>query len=83
LQKYLFYFNFYLVDLRWIKFDVIYYEYGAMVIVYDDPDKAVRTYKTLRDSFFDDKQLTVLLLPTIQVDLLICNNIILQIRVNQ
>ncbi len=83
MQKYLFYFNFYLVDLRWIKFDVIYYEYGAMVIVYDDPDKAVRTYKTLRDSFFDDKQLTVLLLPTIQVDLLICNNIILQIRVNQ
>ena len=56
-----------LLALRWIKFDAIYYEYGAMVILYDNSDKAVKAYKLLKDSVFDDKQLTVLLLPNIQV----------------
>lgn len=53
-------------DLRWIRFDAIYYEYGAIVIVYDNPDKAIKSYKILKDSYFDEKQLTVLLLPSIQ-----------------
>lgn len=55
------------IDLRWSKFDVIYYEYGSMVILYDDSAKAVRAFKMLKDSFYENKQLMVLLLPTIQV----------------
>jgi diacylglycerol kinase (ATP) len=54
-------------DLRWNKFDVIYYEYGSMVILYDDSARAVKAFKMLKDSFYENKQLMVLLLPTIQV----------------
>lgn len=54
-------------DIRWTRFDVIYYEYGSMVILYDDSSKAVRAYKVLKEAFYEGKQLMVLLLPTIQV----------------
>lgn len=54
-------------EVRWTRFDVIYYEYGAMVCLYDDASKAVRAYKTLREASYENKQLMVLLLPTIQV----------------
>jgi diacylglycerol kinase (ATP) len=52
---------------KWSRFDVIYYEYGSMVMLYDDPEKAVKAYKILKDSYYENKQLMVLLLPTIQV----------------
>jgi diacylglycerol kinase (ATP) len=52
---------------KWSRFDVIYYEYGSMVMLYDDPEKAVRAYKILKDSSYENKPLMVLLLPTIQV----------------
>jgi diacylglycerol kinase (ATP) len=54
-------------DIRWNRFDVIYYEYGSMVILYDDADKAVKAFKALKDSSYENKQLMVLLLPAIQV----------------
>lgn len=38
-----------------------------MIILYDNPDKAIKAYKMLKEGFFDEKQLTVLLLPSIQV----------------
>ena len=55
-------------EIRWSRVDVIYYEYGAMVILYEDADRAVKAYKILKDSVYENKQLTVLLLPTIQVN---------------
>ena len=33
-------------DIRWTKFDVIYYEYGSMVILYEDSEKAVKAWQT-------------------------------------
>lgn len=53
-------------DTKWSSFDVIYYEYGSLVLLYKDPDTATRAYNVLRDAVFDDKQLLVLLLPNIQ-----------------
>lgn len=53
-------------ELRWTKFDVIYYEYGAIVILYEDSAKAVKAHNMLKDSTYENKQLMVLLLPTIQ-----------------
>ncbi|XP_044258463.1 diacylglycerol kinase theta isoform X8 [Tribolium madens] len=44
----------------------IYYEYGSMVITYEDSDKAVRALYTLRESKFEDKHLLVMLLPNIE-----------------
>ncbi len=58
-------------EYRWVKFDVIYYEYGALVMLYDDPKKATRAYTILRDSSFDGKELLVIILPNIQV----CRNL--------
>ena len=54
-------------EIRWSRFDVIYYEYGSMVILYDDSEKAVKAFKALKGSSYENKQLMVLLLPTIQV----------------
>ncbi|XP_049962542.1 diacylglycerol kinase theta isoform X3 [Schistocerca serialis cubense] len=44
----------------------IYYEYGSMVITYEDADKAVRALYILRESKFEDKHLLVMLLPNIE-----------------
>ncbi|KAG7171806.1 Diacylglycerol kinase theta-like [Homarus americanus] len=44
----------------------IYYEYGSMVLTYEDSDLAVRAFYTLRESCYDDKNLLVMLLPNIQ-----------------
>lgn len=60
-------------DIRWSRFDVIYYEYGSMVILYEDSEKAVKAYKMLKDSVYENKQLMVLLLPTIQHQMILPN----------
>ncbi|XP_066993368.2 diacylglycerol kinase theta isoform X3 [Anabrus simplex] len=48
----------------------IYYEYGSMVITYEDANKAVRALYILRESRYDDKHedkhLLVMLLPNIE-----------------
>ncbi|GLG94751.1 Diacylglycerol kinase 1 [Gryllus bimaculatus] len=44
----------------------IYYEYGSMVIIYEDADKAVRALYKLRESSYEDKHLLVMLLPNIE-----------------
>lgn len=44
----------------------IYYEYGSMVITYEDSDKAVRALYTLRESRFEEKHLLVMLLPNVE-----------------
>ncbi|XP_046397842.1 diacylglycerol kinase theta isoform X1 [Ischnura elegans] len=44
----------------------IYYEYGSMVITYEDSSKAVRALYILRESRYEDKHLLVMLLPNIE-----------------
>ncbi|XP_033224636.1 diacylglycerol kinase theta isoform X3 [Belonocnema kinseyi] len=44
----------------------IYYEYGSMVIIYEDSNKAVKALYTLRESKHEDKHLLVMLLPSIE-----------------
>ncbi|KYB29049.1 Diacylglycerol kinase theta-like Protein [Tribolium castaneum] len=51
---------------KFSKIGPIYYEYGSMVITYEDSDKAVRALYTLRESKFEDKHLLVMLLPNIE-----------------
>ncbi|ESO02945.1 hypothetical protein HELRODRAFT_81183 [Helobdella robusta] len=51
---------------KWSKFDVIYYEYGSLVLMYCSTERASRSYKLLQEASFDDKQILVLLLPNIQ-----------------
>jgi hypothetical protein len=46
-----------------------------MVILYDDADKAVKAFKALKDSSYENKQLMVLLLPAIQVVFQIKSNL--------
>ncbi|CAN7936885.1 unnamed protein product [Ixodes hexagonus] len=41
----------------------IYYEYGSLIITYDNADIAVKAFYMLRESSFEDKTLLVLLLP--------------------
>ncbi|CAF1594624.1 unnamed protein product, partial [Adineta ricciae] len=53
-------------DLKWDNMDVIYYEHGAMVLVYSDSDRATRAFSILRQAKHDQKQLLVLMLPNIQ-----------------
>ncbi|GAB0100474.1 Diacylglycerol kinase [Sergentomyia squamirostris] len=44
----------------------IYYEYGSVVITYEDASKAVRAFYTLREAICEGKNLLVLLLPNIE-----------------
>lgn len=57
------------LENKWSNFDVIYYEYGALVLVYNNTEKATQAFNLLQEATFDDKQkqLLVLLLPNIQV----------------
>ncbi|XP_064473132.1 diacylglycerol kinase theta-like isoform X2 [Ornithodoros turicata] len=41
----------------------IYYEYGSLIVTYDNADIAVKAFYMLRESSFEDKSLLVLLLP--------------------
>ncbi|KAK3087762.1 hypothetical protein FSP39_010295 [Pinctada imbricata] len=51
---------------KWSHFDVIYYEYGALVLVYNTAEMATKVFRKLQDAIFDEKPLLVLLLPNIQ-----------------
>lgn len=44
----------------------IYYEYGSVVITFEDASKAVAALYNLRETTVDDKKLLVLLLPNIE-----------------
>ncbi|XP_055935096.1 diacylglycerol kinase theta-like isoform X4 [Argiope bruennichi] len=47
----------------------IYYEYGSLIISYDNADIAVKCFYMLRETIYDDKNLLVLLLPNLLPDL--------------
>ena len=47
----------------------IYYEYGSMILTYDNADIAVKAYYMLRESVYDEKNLLVLLLPNIMPEM--------------
>ena len=65
----------YLTELKWHRFDVIYYEYGALVLLYTNPERASRSFKVLQEASFDDKSILVLLLPNIQVRTDLCSSL--------
>ncbi|XP_031848599.1 diacylglycerol kinase theta isoform X5 [Nomia melanderi] len=44
----------------------IYYEYGSMVIIYEDANKAVKALYTLEESKYEDRHLLVMPLPSIE-----------------
>ncbi|XP_018899606.2 diacylglycerol kinase theta isoform X1 [Bemisia tabaci] len=48
----------------------IYYEYGSLVIVYEDTTTAVRSLFRLRECVLEDKQLLVMLMPTIEPNMI-------------
>lgn len=45
------------LENRFSSIGPIYYEYGSMVIIYEDSNKAVRALYTLRESKYEDKHL--------------------------
>ncbi|XP_018316742.1 diacylglycerol kinase theta isoform X6 [Mycetomoellerius zeteki] len=51
---------------RFSSIGPIYYEYGSMVIIYEDLDTAVRALYTLRETKCEDKLLLVMILPSIE-----------------
>jgi len=58
---------FLVAENKWSSIDVIYYEHGALVLVYNNNERASRAFNRLQDAVFDNKLLLVLLLPNIQV----------------
>jgi diacylglycerol kinase (ATP) len=52
-------------DNKFQSIGPIYYEYGSLVITYNNSENAVRAFYALRDSIYEEKNLLVLLLPTI------------------
>ncbi|CAF1103121.1 unnamed protein product [Adineta steineri] len=60
-------------DLKWDNMDVIYYEHGAMVLVYNDSHRATRAFTILQKAYYDQNKLLVLMLPNIQPQVLTSN----------
>lgn len=58
--------NKFVSDNKFSSIGPIYYEYGSVVITYEDATKAVRAFNTLRDAICEGKNLLVLLLPNIE-----------------
>lgn len=48
----------------------IYYEYGSLIIAYDNADIAVKAYYMLREAMYEEKNLLVLLLPNVMPELI-------------
>lgn len=61
-----------LLDNPFTSIGIIYYEYGAVVITYDNNETAVAAFNSLKVAVFDDKNLLVMLLPNIQVSAPCC-----------
>ncbi|XP_022245665.1 diacylglycerol kinase theta-like, partial [Limulus polyphemus] len=55
---------------RFKQIGPIYYEYGSLIVSYDNADIAVKTFYMLRECSFDDKNLLVLLLPNITSEMI-------------
>lgn len=60
----------------------IYYEYGSVVITYEDAAKAVRAFYTLREAICEGKNLLVLLLPNIEPSMVPTETVPLLVFVN-
>ncbi|XP_023931570.1 diacylglycerol kinase theta-like, partial [Lingula anatina] len=67
---------------RWTDIDVIYYEYGSVVLTYNSTEEATSAFSLLKNAIFDEKQLLVLLLPNIQPHMIPENVIPLLVFVN-
>ncbi|XP_076356051.1 diacylglycerol kinase theta-like isoform X1 [Tachypleus tridentatus] len=55
---------------RFKQIGPIYYEYGSLIVSYDNADIAVKAFYMLRECSFDDKNLLVLLLPSITPEMI-------------
>lgn len=58
-----------IIAYKYRQIGPIYYEYGSMILTYDNADIAVKAYYMLRESVYDDKNLLVLLLPNIMPEM--------------
>ncbi|XP_065371403.1 uncharacterized protein LOC135963474 isoform X2 [Calliphora vicina] len=66
-RKYEDFLNKYLTeDSKFTSIGPIYYEYGSVVLTYEDAQKAVRAFYILREVHWDNKDLLVMLLPNIE-----------------
>ncbi|XP_066257964.1 diacylglycerol kinase theta isoform X1 [Euwallacea similis] len=54
-------------EIKYMRIEIIYYEYGSMIVIFEDSDTAVRALYTIREVKYEDKQpLIVMLLPNIE-----------------
>jgi diacylglycerol kinase (ATP) len=68
--------------LKWLEIDCIYYEYGSLIIIYNNLLKANKAFNLLKQVIIDDRQLIVLILPKIQSTMITPNKIPLLVFVN-
>lgn len=54
------------IENKFSSIGPIYYEYGSMVVTYEDANKAVRALYILRDCYVEEKHLLVMLLPNVE-----------------
>ncbi|THD27831.1 Diacylglycerol kinase [Fasciola hepatica] len=54
------------VENRWDFIEVIYYDFGSLVIVYLNPERADEAYHILKQSTFEDRPILAMILPRLQ-----------------
>ncbi|TGZ75584.1 hypothetical protein CRM22_000288, partial [Opisthorchis felineus] len=48
---------------RWDSIEVIYYDFGSLVLVYSNPERADEAYHILKQSTFEDRPILAMILP--------------------
>ncbi|OON15116.1 diacylglycerol kinase catalytic domain protein, partial [Opisthorchis viverrini] len=51
------------VENRWDSIEVIYYDFGSLVLVYSNPERADEAYHILKQSTFEDRPILAMILP--------------------
>ncbi|XP_023323725.1 diacylglycerol kinase theta [Eurytemora carolleeae] len=72
----------YCLDERALSLGPIYYEYGSMVITFNSSNSAVDAYETLKNRVYEDKNLLVIMLPTIDPSMIPVKTVPLLVFVN-
>uniref|UniRef100_A0A5K3F901 diacylglycerol kinase (ATP) n=2 Tax=Mesocestoides corti TaxID=53468 RepID=A0A5K3F901_MESCO len=51
---------------KWDSIEVIYYDFGSLVAIYSNAEKADEAYRLLKNSTFEDRPILAMILPRIQ-----------------
>ncbi|VDO03540.1 unnamed protein product [Rodentolepis nana] len=56
---------------KWDAIEVIYYDFGSLVVIYSNAEKADEAYRLLKNSTFEDRPILAMILPRIKPEFIL------------